>query len=105
VVAGLDYFRPGKLPLAEVRRTLPTSYGRQPGAKSAILRRTLGAIYSVAATSGATLAIAQGLAASIRTHRGVTVTIERDDRSGLKAAATGLDPEAAVRIVEIVHDG
>lgn len=66
----------------------------------------LGAVVTVLATSGATLAIAQGLAAWLRARRGVTVTIERDGKSGsLKAAVVGLDPEAAVRIFEIVREG
>ena len=65
----------------------------------------LGAVISVLATSGATLAIARGLAAWLRGRRGVTVTIERDGKSGsLKAAVQGIDPEAAVRIVEIVRE-
>jgi hypothetical protein len=64
----------------------------------------LGMIVSVVATSGATLAIARGLAAWLRARRGVTLTIEMDGRSGnLKAAVAGLDPEAAVRIVEMIR--
>ncbi len=70
------------------------------------LTMDLGAIVYLVATSGATLEIARGLAAWLRARRGVTVTIERDGKSGsLKAAVTGLDPEAAVRIVEIVRRG
>lgn len=66
----------------------------------------LGAIVSVLATSGATLAIAQGVAAWLRARRGVTVTVERDGKSGsIKTAVAGLDPEAATRIVEIVRTG
>jgi hypothetical protein len=66
----------------------------------------LGTVVSVVATSGATLAIAQGLAAWLRARRGVTVTVEKDSASGsLKAAVTGIDPEPATRIVEIVRDG
>jgi hypothetical protein len=65
----------------------------------------LGVIVSVLANSGATLAIARGLAAWLRARRGVTVTVERDGRSGsIKVAVAGIDPEAAVRIVEIVRD-
>lgn len=64
----------------------------------------LGAVVSVVATSGAALALAQGLAAWLRARRGVTVTVERDSKSGnLKAAVSGLDPDAAVRIVEIIR--
>lgn len=66
----------------------------------------LGTIVSVLASSGATLAIAQGLAAWLRARRGATVTVERDGKSGsLKAAVTGIDLDAAVRIVEIVRQG
>jgi hypothetical protein len=65
----------------------------------------LGAVVSVLATSGATLAIARGLAAWLRARRGVTLTIERDGKSGsLKAAIQGIDPEVAVRIVEVVRE-
>jgi hypothetical protein len=62
----------------------------------------LGVVVSVLATSGATLAIARGLAAWLTARRAVTVTVEKD---GLKAAVAGIDPEAAVRIVEIVREG
>ncbi|MDO9713145.1 effector-associated constant component EACC1 [Paracraurococcus lichenis] len=66
----------------------------------------LGTVVSVLAASGATLALAQGVAAWLRARRGVTVTVERDGKSGsLKAAVTGIDPEAAVRIVEMVRKG
>jgi hypothetical protein len=66
----------------------------------------LGAIISVLATAEATLAIAQGLAAWLRARRGVTVTVEKDGKSGsVKTAVAGLDPEAAVRIVELVREG
>lgn len=64
----------------------------------------LGTIVSVLATSGATLAIAQGLAGWLRARRGVTVTVERDGKSGsLKAAVSGIDPQTAERIVEMVR--
>ena len=66
----------------------------------------LGTVVSVLATSGATLALARGLAAWLTARRGVTVTVERDGKSGsLKAAVAGIDPEAAVRIVEMVRKG
>jgi hypothetical protein len=66
----------------------------------------LGSVVSILATSGATLAIAQGLAAWLRARRGVSVTVERVGNSGdLKAAVTGLDPESALRIVEMVREG
>jgi hypothetical protein len=66
----------------------------------------LGMVVSVLATSGATLSIARGLAAWLRARRAVTVTVERDGKSGsLKAAVANIDPEAAVRIVEIIREG
>jgi hypothetical protein len=66
----------------------------------------LGTIVSVIASSGATLAIAQGLAGWLRARRAATVTVERDGKSGsLKAAVTGIDRDAAMRIVELVRDG
>jgi Effector Associated Constant Component 1 len=65
----------------------------------------LGTVVSVMASSGATLALAQGLAAWLRARRGVTVTVEKGGRSGsLKATVSGLDPAAAVRIVELVRN-
>jgi Effector Associated Constant Component 1 len=66
----------------------------------------LGMVVSVLATSGATLSIARGLAAWLRARRGVTLKVERDGKSGsLKAAVAGIDPEAAVSIVEIIRAG
>ena len=66
----------------------------------------LGAIVTVVATSGATLAIAQGIAASLRARRGASITIERDGKTGsIKAAVEGVDPGVAVRIAEIVRGG
>jgi hypothetical protein len=63
----------------------------------------VGSLVSVIATSGATLALAQGLAAWLRARRGVTVKIEKDAKSGsLKAAVAGIDPEAALRVVEMI---
>jgi Effector Associated Constant Component 1 len=63
----------------------------------------VGSLVSVIATSGATLALAQGLAAWLRARRGATVKIERDAKSGsLKAAVSGVDPEAALRVIEMI---
>jgi len=63
----------------------------------------LGTIVAVVASSGATLAIARGLAAWLRGQRGVTVRVERDGRTGsVKAAVAGINPEAAARIIETV---
>jgi hypothetical protein len=66
----------------------------------------LGTVVSVIATSGATLALAQGLAAWLRARRGVSVTVERKGKSeSLKAVISGLDPDTALRIVEEVRRG
>ena len=66
----------------------------------------LGSVVQIVATSGATLAIAQGMAAWLRARRGVKLTVERDGNTGsLKAAVEGIDPEAAMRIVEMVRRG
>jgi Effector Associated Constant Component 1 len=65
----------------------------------------LGAIISVVATSGATLAIAQGISAWLRARRGVALTVEKDRQSdSVKAAVTGIDPEVAMRIVEMIRE-
>jgi hypothetical protein len=66
----------------------------------------LGATISVIATSGATLAIAQGVSAWLRARRGVTLTVEKDSETeSLKAAVSGIDPNAAERIVELIRGG
>src|SRR6266704_1410041 len=57
----------------------------------------LGAIVTAIVTSGATLAIARGLAAWLRARRGVTVTVVRKSKDeSLKVAVTGVDPEAGL---------
>ncbi len=64
----------------------------------------LGAIVTAVATSGATLAIAQGIAAWLRARRGVTVEIEQESKAGsIKAAVQGIDPKTAERIVEAIR--
>ena len=64
----------------------------------------LGAIVTVIATSGATLAVAQGIAAWLRARKGASVTIERDGKTkSIKAVVAGIDAETAVRIAEIVR--
>jgi len=66
----------------------------------------LGTIVTVVATSAATVAIAKGLAAWLQARRGGSVTVWRDGKTGsVKAVAEGIDPEAAVRITEIVREG
>jgi len=65
----------------------------------------LGAIVTVIATSGATLAIARGIAAWLRARKQASITIERDDKTGsIKAVVAGIDPEAAVRIADVVRN-
>ncbi len=64
----------------------------------------LGAIVTVVATSGATLAVAQGIAAWLRARRGVTVKIEQESKAGsIKAAVEGIDPATAERIVKAIR--
>lgn len=66
----------------------------------------LGAVVTAIAASGATLAIAQGVAAWLRGRRGVTVKIEKQGKAGsVKAAVEGIDPATAERIVEAVRRG
>jgi hypothetical protein len=63
----------------------------------------LGTIVQVIAGSGAGLALAQGVAAWLRARRGVSLEIRRDARSGsIKAEVHGIDPQTALRIVELV---
>jgi Effector Associated Constant Component 1 len=65
----------------------------------------LGTIVDVIANSGATLAIAAGIAAWLRTRKQASITVERNSKTGsIKAAVTGIDAEAATRIAEIVRD-
>src|SRR4051812_48691892 len=64
----------------------------------------LGAIVAVIASSGATLAIARGIAAWLRTRKQASITVERNSNTGsINAAIAGIDPEVAVRIAEIVR--
>ena len=64
----------------------------------------LGSVVAVVATSGAALAIAQGIADWLRRRRGATLKIERDPTSGaIKALVENVDPATAVRITEIVR--
>jgi hypothetical protein len=66
----------------------------------------VGAVVSVLATSRATLAIAHGFAAWLRPRRGATVAVERNAKSGsLTTAVSGIDTEAAMRIIEIFREG
>lgn len=66
----------------------------------------LGSVVTVVATSGAALAIAQGIADWLRRRRGTTLRIERDPNSGaIKVLVENIDPAAAVRITEVVGGG
>jgi hypothetical protein len=66
----------------------------------------LGVIVSVLATSGATLAIARGVADWIRRTRGTRLVIEKGSRSGsIKLEVYNIDPAASERIVEIISAG
>jgi hypothetical protein len=64
----------------------------------------LGSIVTVVVTSGATVAIAQGIADWLRRRRGTRLTIERTSRSeSIKVEVDRIDAEAAVRITELVR--
>jgi hypothetical protein len=64
----------------------------------------LGAVVTVLASSGAAVAIAQGIAAWLRNRRQASITIERDGRTGsIKAKVEGIDAAAALRITELVR--
>ena len=66
----------------------------------------LGAVVTAVAASGATLAVAQGIAAWLRARRGVTVKIEKQGKAGsIKAAVEGIDPTTAERIIEGIRKG
>jgi hypothetical protein len=66
----------------------------------------LGSVVQIIASSGATLAIAQGVASWLRARRGVKLRIGRDGKSGsIKVLVEGIDPEAAMRITELVRKG
>jgi len=65
----------------------------------------LGSVVTVIATSGAALAIAQGIADWLRRRRGTTLKIERDPHSGaLKALVENIYPSTATGITEIVRE-
>lgn len=64
----------------------------------------LGAIVTVLARSGATVALARGIADWIRGTRMTRITIEKDPKAGsIKAIVENIDPEAAVRITELIR--
>jgi hypothetical protein len=66
----------------------------------------LGAVLTIVATSGATVALAQGVADWLRRRRGTSLKIQRDPRSGsIKAAVENIDPAVAMRIIELIRQG
>ena len=66
----------------------------------------LGTVISVIATSGAALALAEGLADWLRSRRSTTIYIERDSPSGsIKMHVNQIDPESAKQIIESVRNG
>jgi hypothetical protein len=86
--------------LRQVDGVLEADRSKAPGIPS----MDLGTVISVVATSGAALALAQGISAWLRARRGVTLVIEKDPQSAsLKASVAGIDPETALRIVELVR--
>jgi hypothetical protein len=98
------------LPIQQGARSLVDGLREVPGVLGAERQKEdektmdLGTIVTVLATSGATLAIAQGVGDWIRRTRGVRLRIERDEKSGsIKAELDNIDPTTSVRIVEIIR--
>ena len=61
----------------------------------------LGSIVDVVFTSGATLAVAQGIAAWLRARRNAKVVFEQTGPGGsVKTLVQGIDPATAERIIE-----
>ncbi|RAI55987.1 effector-associated constant component EACC1 [Roseicella frigidaeris] len=72
--------------------------------KAAADSMDLGSVVTVLASSGAAVAIAQGIAAWLRSRKQASITIERDGRTGsLKAKVEGIDAAAALRITELIR--
>jgi hypothetical protein len=89
--------------LADMLREVPGVFdaGRRKEDQSSM---DLGAIVTVVATSGVTVAIARGIADWLRYRRGARLKIQRDPQSGsIKAEVENIDPATAVRIVELVR--
>jgi hypothetical protein len=71
--------------------------------KNAESTMDLGVVVQIVISSGATLAIARGIADWIRRTRGTTLKIERKKGAeSIKVAVQAINPEAATRITEIV---
>lgn len=69
--------------------------------KSSADTMDVGTIISVVASSGATIAIAEGIAAWLRARRGVILTVDSVSGSeSLKTSISGIDPVTAERIIE-----
>lgn len=82
--------------------------GVQNAERSKINENTmdLGTVISVLATSGAALALAQGLADWLRSRRSTKLVIERDNSSGsIKLMIEQIDPETAKQITEMIRNG
>ncbi|MFC4706793.1 effector-associated constant component EACC1 [Paraburkholderia caffeinitolerans] len=63
----------------------------------------LGVIINILATSGATVALAKGVADWLRSHRACKLTIERDvTANSIKATVENIDPDSAKRIIEMI---
>jgi hypothetical protein len=61
----------------------------------------LGNIVEIVFTSGATIALAQGLAGWLKARRGAKVIVEKtQDAASIKTIVSGIDPATAERIVE-----
>jgi hypothetical protein len=64
----------------------------------------LGTIVSIVAASGSTLAVARGIATWLTGRRGVSLRVKKTPKTGeLIVELKGIDPAAAVRIMEIVE--
>lgn len=64
----------------------------------------LGTIISVVATSGATLALAQGIADWLRSRRSTKLVIERDpSTNSIKVTVDNIDPESSKQIIESIR--
>jgi hypothetical protein len=93
-------------------RSLADALRELPGVLDADRRKEdqstmdLGAILTIVATSGATIAVAKGIADWLRGRRGTRLKIQRDPQSGsIKAEVENIDPAAAMRIVELIRRG
>ena len=93
----------GARQLADDLRELPgvLAAGRQKSDEAVTM--DVGAIVGVIAASGAATAMAQGIADWLRRRRGTRLTIERKAGSGsIRVAVEGIDPDAALRITELI---